>query len=154
MPSILKKVILCDIDGTLANLEHRKQYATSTPKNWSAFYATVSQDTPILQTVWLVQQLHQLQGAVIVFCSGRHDGVREETKTWLETHLGFAVEHLYMRRYGDHRSDHVVKAALLETIRQDGFEPFLVLDDRPEVVAMWRRNGLFVLDCNQSDEVF
>jgi hydroxymethylpyrimidine pyrophosphatase-like HAD family hydrolase len=35
----MMKTIVCDIDGTVANIEHRRQYVATKPKNWKAFNA-------------------------------------------------------------------------------------------------------------------
>lgn len=65
---------------------------------------------------------------------------------WLKRYI-FPNDHindipLYMRTAGDKRPDDVVKEELLAKIRADGYEPFLVFDDRQRVVDMWRRNGI------------
>ena len=39
------------------------------------------------------------------------------------------------------RVEHTMEL-LKERIRKDGYEPFLVFDDRQRVVDMWRRNGI------------
>ena len=38
-------VIVFDIDGTLANVEHRRQFVASKPKNWAAWNAAMDRDT-------------------------------------------------------------------------------------------------------------
>jgi predicted kinase len=53
-----------------------------------------------------------------------------------------------MRPFKDYRTDHIVKQEMLDGLRARGFEPFLIFDDRQQVVDMWRRNGLFVLQCD------
>lgn len=42
-------LILCDIDGTCANLTHRLMFVQGTQKNWSMFLdpAIVALDTPM-----------------------------------------------------------------------------------------------------------
>lgn len=52
-----------------------------------------------------------------------------------------------MRAAGDYRQDAIVKAEILEQILADGYEPFLVVDDRPQVVDMWRSYGIVTLQC-------
>jgi len=39
-----KKVICWDIDGTLANITHRRQFVASHPKNWPAFNRAMVKD--------------------------------------------------------------------------------------------------------------
>ena len=37
----MNKVIVFDIDGTLANIEHRRAFVATKPKNWKAFTAAL-----------------------------------------------------------------------------------------------------------------
>lgn len=37
-------LVVFDIDGTLANIEHRLDYVRSKPKNWKAFDAGIPND--------------------------------------------------------------------------------------------------------------
>ena len=39
--------IICDIDGTLADLHHRLHHIKNGNKNWDAFFAEVKDDLPI-----------------------------------------------------------------------------------------------------------
>ena len=50
-----------------------------------------------------------------------------------------------MRAAGDYRADDIVKRELLATIRADGFEPVIAIDNRQRVVDMWREEGLICL---------
>ena len=52
-----------------------------------------------------------------------------------------------MRKSGDRRPDHVVKRELLRAIQGDGFEPTMAIEDRVQVVDMWRGQGLICLQC-------
>ena len=80
----------------------------------------------------------------LVFVSGRPDRYRQVTVTWL-LRTGISLSTLYMRADGDCRPDHIVKRELLAEILADGWKPWLVIDDRPQVVAMWRAEGLTCL---------
>ena len=48
-----KKIIVFDIDGTLANIQHRRQYVASRPKNWAAFNAGMKFDTVYEDIKWM-----------------------------------------------------------------------------------------------------
>jgi hypothetical protein len=48
---------------------------------------------------------------------------------------------LLMRKDGDFRADHIVKQEILDK-HIDKERVLFVLDDRQQVVDMWRRNGL------------
>jgi hypothetical protein len=51
--------------------------------------------------------------------------------------------HLFMRRAGDSRPDQVIKREILDLIPKDRVA--YVLDDRQQVVDMWRAQGLTCL---------
>jgi predicted secreted acid phosphatase len=136
----VKKSIICDIDGTVADLEHRRSWIQSNPKNWKAFYANVENDLPIQPVIDIVVTLWN-SGWDIVFCSGREEIYREKTEKWLREHV-IPPKNLYMRKKGDYRDDAVVKIELLEQIRADGFNPLIAFDDRNRVVDAWRANGI------------
>ena len=57
----------------------------------------------------------------------------------------------YMRSDTDYRQDYVVKQGMLDKMRKDGFNPTMAVDDRQQVVDMWRDNGLTVLQVDDGD---
>jgi len=61
---------------------------------------------------------------------------------------------LYMREPKDYRDDTIIKKELLDLIISQGYTPTIVFDDRTRVVNMWRENGLYVFNCNQSGDDF
>ena len=143
----MKKSILVDIDGTCADLEHRRPWIQSNPKNWKAFYATVEDDIPIQPVIDIVVSLWH-SGWDIVFCSGREEIYREKTEKWLRHHV-IPPKNLYMRKKGDYRDDAVIKIELLQQIRADGFNPLIAFDDRKRVCEAWIANGIHVFDVAQ-----
>jgi len=76
----------------------------------------------------------------VIFCSGRPERCREDTEKWLKRH-GFNDYALWMREDGDFRRDDIVKQEILDKYL-DKDRVMFVLDDRQQVVDMWRRNGL------------
>jgi FMN phosphatase YigB (HAD superfamily) len=135
--------IIFDLDGTLANCDHRLHFIQSKPKNWKAFFAGMEHDTPIKDTITVA---HSLYGSYnnLIFCTGRPDTYHDITRNWLIQHVGDYTENcpLYMRAKGDGRPDYEVKLDLLATMHADGFDPKIAFEDRDQVVDMWRRNGL------------
>jgi len=77
----------------------------------------------------------------ICLVSGRPDTYQRETMNWL---IKWAVpyDYLFMRSGGDHRPDTEVKAKILKHIPRDLLQ--FVIDDRPQVIRMWRENGVKV----------
>ena len=45
------KTIIVDIDGTLADLSHRRHHVENGKRNWSAFFAELSNDKPVESVV-------------------------------------------------------------------------------------------------------
>lgn len=129
-----------DIDGTLANGDHRLHHIQKSPKDWDAYFAACFGDSPHLHICDLANALHR-GGAQIIYLSGRSDICRSETKAWLRHH-DLPSGPLYMRRQGDHTPDHVLKIAMLDQVIADGYKPDMVFDDRNSVVKAWRAAGL------------
>jgi hypothetical protein len=134
------RAFIFDIDGTVANLEHRLHFIQRVPKDWDSFFSECWKDMPIAHIREVVRALLAYNRRVI-FVSGRSDRVRQETETWLRAAIGH-FDNLYMRADGDHRPDHIVKGELLDRIIDDGYLPVMAFDDRSSVVAMWRARGV------------
>ena len=143
--------IIFDIDGTLANIEHRIHFIKNKPKNWTKFFENMEYDTQILATCDLCSHLINSVWHNVVFCTGRNEKYRVVTLKWLQTrvHWDISNEQLYMRPDNVNRHDYIVKEELLQKIREDGYNPVSVFEDRQQCVDMWRRNGLV---CYQVDE--
>lgn len=143
--------IICDIDGTVAEISHRLHFIQGKKKYYDAFFQACVGDEPIFPIINLLAAL-SFCGYSIIFVSGRSDIVREQTIEWLNRFLTFKNYRLIMRRAGDTRPDEIVKEEMLLEIKngfiREGFfnnKIVLVLDDRKKVVDMWRRNGLTCL---------
>lgn len=141
--------IICDIDGTIADLEHRRKYLSCKPKDYKNFFAEMVYDKPIWPVIDLISALDAAQHNII-FASGRPDDYRDETEAWLSAH-GLQYSPLYMRKARDYRPDDIIKEEILDKIIADGFAPILVIDDRTRVVKMWRRRGLICLQAAEGD---
>ena len=139
----MNTVIVFDIDGTLANIEHRRAFVASKPKNWKAFTAGIPNDTPHEDIVFLAQ-LFFAQGNKVILCSGRGEESRTVTEKQMKD-FGVDFNALYMRPARDHRADNLVKVELLADIRKDFGNPFLWFDDRNQVVDAIRAEGVRVL---------
>lgn len=143
------KCFICDIDGTIADLSHRRKWIEDKPKNWAAFEANMHLDKPIEHTIALVKMLKE-QGLTLIMCSGRGEQNRQVTEDWLKDN-GIDYEKLYMRKKKDYRADDIIKEELLDKIIGDGYNPTLVFDDRNRVVEMWRRRGLTCIQVAEGD---
>jgi hypothetical protein len=147
-------LICFDIDGTLANIEHRLDYVRSKPKNWKAFDAGIPNDK-VNETVAEVFDAMVMGDHTVILASGRNERSRQATEDWLRKNGFGSYEKLYMRKADDFRSDDIVKQEILDQIIADfGRKPDMVFDDRPRVVRMWRDNGIFVFNVYQGEEDF
>jgi phosphoglycolate phosphatase-like HAD superfamily hydrolase len=145
-----KDVIVCDLDGTLCDISHRThwvQVPSGVRKNWDAFFSEVPNDTPnqaVLDLLYMVSEYSR-----VIFCSGRPERCRTDTEAWLKQHL-FTKYELWMREDGDFRRDDIVKQEILDKYIDKDRVKF-VLDDRNQVVDMWRRNGLHCFQVAEGD---
>ena len=139
----MRKCFICDIDGTLANIEHRLHHIQKKPKDWDAFFAAAENDAPIKHMTTLISGMSLVY--YVIFMSGRPERTRTATEDWLRKH-GYKYDLspmvLYMRGDGDRRDDSIVKYELLQKAKADGWEPVMAFDDRDRVVKMWRDNGI------------
>ena len=151
-------LIVFDIDGTLANIEHRLDYVRSKPKNWKAFDAGIPNDKvnfPVAEMFWALAGSVEIFQRNIVLASGRNERSRQATEDWLRKNSFSSYDKLYMRKADDFRNDSIVKREMLDEIIADyGKKPDMVFDDRPRVVKMWRDAGIFVFDVYQGEEDF
>lgn len=143
-PEGAPEVVLVDIDGTLADMG-KDQPGHRGPFDW----ARVGEDTPIEPIVDLVHDL-RYAGHDVVFMSGRDEVCRAETEAWLAKHVGVAGP-LHMRPAGDNRKDSIVKRELFEQHIAGRYAVRFVIDDRDQVVRMWRALGLTVLQVAEGD---
>lgn len=121
---------LVDIDGTLARMNGR------TPFEWHR----VGEDEPVAVVVDAVHAL-AARGHRIVVMSGRDEVCRGDTESWLARH-GVPFDELHMRPEGNTEADTVIKRRLFDAHVRTRYAVIGVLDDRNQVVALWRSLGL------------
>jgi hypothetical protein len=202
------EIIICDIDGTVADCEHRRKYiddvirigdtvyiknypnAKQFPKvvtelgldsfglyaaldkhhsrvgqheirkkkDYKKFFESCKDDSPIQTTIDIVTALSP--NYRVIFMSGRPDSCRQDTIDWLNKYMpglrwpfnAPIVETLFMRPTGDMRQDYIVKEELYRKYIEPFYNVKLVLDDRDQVVSMWRdRLGLTCWQVNKGD---
>jgi hypothetical protein len=127
MTAILQPAILCDIDGTLAHMRGRSPY------DWGR----VEEDFVDENVREILELYHYNTEVRIILLSGRDDVCRKETIRWLDHHL-VSYDELLMRSNGDNRKDNIVKAELFNEFVKDRYKVRFILDDRDQVVKMWR----------------
>jgi hypothetical protein len=197
-------MIIFDLDGTLADCEHRRHFVdpnknidyeysnfgkdpiTREPTileypnwhrkdnwsirfkpDWKSFYEACDKDVPITSTIHMLEYIGEgkeygsdtpwVDYEGVEIWSGRCESVRDKTEKWLFKnirHLNSQNLKLKMRPIGDSTPDEILKEKWLdEAIAQRKTIDF-VFDDRPKVVRMWHRRGIFVFNCAQHDQEF
>lgn len=174
-------MIIFNLDGTLADCEHRRHFVdpmkakiplslmaddgkwwevdeNNNPiKKWKpdykSFYEACGKDIPIHPTINLLRTLWIKEGEEIEIWSGRCESVKNKTLNWITSYIFGNVEicPLKMRPKDDSTPDDVLKERWLDEALSQGNKIDFVFDDRPKVVRMWRRRGIFVFDCNQQE---
>ena len=159
-----KQVVIMDLDGTLANIEHRLHYIRE-PKlpqyipgaeipippwkpDWNAFHDACIHDI-LIEEIYALNQLIYFGGREIHIVSGRMDHVRDKTEEWLKRHHVF-YHALHMRKSGDYRPDYEIKKEIYDEHLADRNVLFAV-DDRNQVVKMWRSLGIRTLQVADGD---
>jgi hypothetical protein len=145
-PTPKKGIIICDIDGTLADVTHRRHYVQGDKKDWKSFFAEIDKDILRADVADQVMK-YEGEGYEIFLVSGRSEDYREVTEAWLERQFkGYRFyKALFMRGSNDGREDTEIKKKIYE----DYFKKYNVhevIDDRPRVIKMWLEQGLNVRD--------
>lgn len=125
-----------DVDGTIAQTNGRGDY------DW----ARVDEDEPVWHVIELLKNLHA-QGHEIIVVSGRNAVCEPETREWLSVYE-VPFTSLYMRSQDDSRADYEVKKDIYENEIQGKYFVAGCVDDRDQVVKLWRSLGLFCAQVN------
>ena len=133
-----KNLIICDIDGTLANVQHRLHYIKNPDgskkpykeRDWDSFHKACVDDTlykdvrEILWNIYDAGRRREFSDRIVYFFSGRSEVVRKETEEWLREHVVSPSmceygekPNLYMRKEGDIRNDIEVKREMIKTLK-------------------------------------
>ena len=131
---------IVDIDGTIADKGDRRPHDMS----------IVGEDMPKQDIIDLVKILSKTH--VIIFLSGRGDESIVQTEMWLNAQFDWKRDidyELYMRKKHDNRKDSIVKRELWEENVKEKYYVQFVLDDRDQVVDLWRKDLGFT--CLQVD---
>ena len=146
------KTVVFDIDGTIANNDHRKHFVEGKPKNWQKYNARMDEDGVYEDIVWIMTNLWANTDVRIVLCTGREEVYREMTEDWLiDKGIFHYVSDLYMRPANDYRSDAIVKVELLKQIESEWSRPYLWFDDRQQVVDAILAQGIRVMQVQEGN---
>lgn len=136
----LQPAIICDLDGTLCILNGRNPFDASTCENDLL-------NEPVLE----ILQTFKAKGVEIILLSGRTDNFKPQTIKWLEKY-DVEYDKLIMRKHKDMRKDAIIKKEIYDSAIKDKYFIKFVLDDRNQVVDMWRQDiGLPCMQVNYGD---
>lgn len=140
-----------DIDGTLANMNHRMHHIQEGNNDWKKFMdpELVAKDVPYERGIQLCKRLYE-QGANILFVTGRNEGLRKVTSEWLNNHLGHKLHESYlqMRPLDDYRVASVYKNGVLKKFLKESKilgSSGLAFDDDDYMTSVYERYGLLHL---------
>ena len=137
-----RKIVLVDVDGTLADSSHRIHYLRENPKNWDSFFdeKIVFEDPPIRAVADLVRAIRPFY--VIVIATGRPERLRSVTTEWLVRYkIEFDV--MLMREDDDRIDDDVLKIRMAEVFPLDRIA--FAIEDRNRIVKAYREKGIVTL---------
>ncbi len=141
------RILLFDLDGTLANIDHR-HLVQGKAKQFGAFDAACVDDVPNEHVVAIWRAMftcgRPYQHWIV---SGRSEAVREQTERWLAAHY-LKWHRLFMRPVGDYTPDEQLKRFWIEPFKD---RVSMAFDDRSKVVAMWRSLGIPCLQVAPGD---
>jgi hypothetical protein len=133
--------------------------------DWRAFYDACDKDESI-EAVYKVYDDLAVDNEIEIW-SGRCESVRDKTLNWLYNYGPYSGQTIKMRPIGDSTPDNQLKEKWLNERCSDHIEAAIegrsfgvkhdiefVFDDRPKVIRMWRRRGVFVFNCCQHDRDF
>jgi predicted kinase len=136
----LPKAIICDLDGTLALMNGR-----------NPFDAAKCEEDLLNAPVAKILKTFQTLGHQVLLLSGRKEEHKSQTINWLAQY-GIAYDLLELRKTEDNRADTIVKKELFEAHIAGKYYIEFVLDDRDQVVDLWRNElGLTCFQVNYGD---
>jgi len=148
----LPDCIICDIDGTLAIHENRR----SPFEYWKAGSDRLNE--PVERLLHHIQYSMGIEYNIYtIIMTGRENlcdenghTISDLTQVWLRKY-GINFTDIFIRKEGDHRPDWVVKKEMYEEHIKGQYNVVYVIDDRRQVIDMWREQGLTVLDVAGND---
>lgn len=132
----LKKLLLFDIDGVLADDTHRIQYALD--KDWARYFQLSAIDAPLETGVRLAQKYGSDPDYEVQYLTGRRVDMYENTRLWLKLQAKVPnSERITMRGFADRDVLSNYKTGVIKNALNGGeFDSVNLIDDDPEVVRV------------------
>lgn len=130
----LPNAIIVDLDGTLALFDNKNPFDRD------------FENDRINESVKLIVDALRVRGSQIIVMSGRSAKYQHTTVDWLiRNNIIYKI--LLMRKEFDMRKDYFVKKEMFDAEVKGKFNVQLVIDDRPQVLKLWRELGIPTFDC-------
>lgn len=149
---LLKEAVIFDIDGTLANNEHRVHHLypeDGSKKDWEAFFEDQSDDS-VIPDVRRVLQMYNYSGVRIYILTGRGEEYRGDTVKWLWNY-DIKYERLAMRPLDDRTNDDILKINQIKAWQAEGIKIVGLYDDRKRICDAARAHGITVFQMAAGD---
>ena len=134
--------IIFDRDGTMASVAFTAPKSGAGDAAWANFNASIRFDAPVPVVVALWHSIRP--GVARIMVSGRDGAQAPAMRDWMHKN-GIFPDAFFHRPAGDRRVDSVVKAQILVEKIMPRWDVRFAVDDRPQVVDMWRAHGIHVM---------
>lgn len=155
---MLKKAIICDIDGVLLETKHifeeiEKANLTGASK-WDYFNRRANDhDVEIDSRVVEFLETFANQGYKILFVTARSAEIWKQTRAKIDMAIGQYAQNIFgyslaMRGVDDFNASDCVKAELLQQIREK-YDVLFAIDDDKSNCDMFRKNNILTLQVHK-----
>ncbi len=141
------EVVCSDIDSTLADTRQRRQFCPTVDptRTWTEYAMLCGMDAPMRGAIRTLKMFHAA-GYGIHLITNRPEQARRLTISWL---FQYDVPYDKLRMRPDAVPHNIsLKAAYVDTLRAQGYEPVLFLEDWPAEAAAIEATGVPVLCVN------
>ena len=126
-----EEAIIVDVDGTLAHITDGR----------SPYDASRAMNDKLDDAVGIITAMAYQNDYKVIIVTGRSADHKQVTVDWLSEN-GIEYDEIYTRESKDNRKDSIVKREIYENFIEPKYNIKFVLDDRNQVVDMWRSLGL------------
>lgn len=155
---MLKKAIICDIDGVLLETKHifeeiEKANLTGASK-WDYFNRRANDhDVEVDTRVIEILETFANQGYKILFVTARSAEIWKQTRAKIDMAIGQYTQNIFeyslaMRGTDDFNASDCVKAELLQQI-QEKYDVLFAIDDDKSNCDMFRKNNILTLQVHK-----
>jgi len=136
----LGQAVIVDIDRTLCDieLEPTHEWGSRKPYEWGR----VVEDIPIEPICQLVRNIQH--NYHIVLLTGRSEEAREGTEEWLRDNF-ISYDKLLMKDAGSYENTAITKCRTYIKDIKDEYDVAFAIDDDPNIVDMWKKEGILCL---------